>query len=280
MTKFFLLVIFFSVVHFPQSDPIDFFSPLNIKSFADHLFCEGDYLRAVEQYHLIPVMTDDTTNYKIMYSYSTAGYLHQSNEGFRNFSEHSPFYPTAHLLILKNELILNRKSILSVQGVSNDSLYLKNLNKLKIISLLYDDELTYSHERFTFSFDVDEKEAVSKLYNEKYFAPYKSPVTAGVLSALIPGTGKMYVGEWGDGIMALLATGLLAFLAYDNFDAGHDTRAWIFTGLTGFFYLGNIYGSVAAAQIVNAKIDFDFNVSLNHFLEEKNYFVPEYEFCK
>ena len=85
----------------------------------------------------------------------------------------------------------------------------------------------------------------------------------------------MYVGEWGDGIMALITTGLFAFLAYDNFRADHNTRAWIFTGLGAFFYAGNIYGSVAAAQIYNAKIAFEFEDCLNLYLEHKNYFTPE-----
>lgn len=99
------------------------------------------------------------------------------------------------------------------------------------------------------------------------------------MSAIIPGSGKMYVGEWSDGIAAFLVTGLFAFLAYDNFRADHTTRAWIFTGLGAFFYAGNVYGSIASAQIFNARVDFKFNDGLKLFLEEKNYFVPEYDFC-
>ena len=79
---------------------------------------------------------------------------------------------------------------------------------------------------------------------------------------------------------AFLVTGVFAFLAYDNFRADHKTRAWIFTGLTTLFYGGNVYGSVTAAQIYNAKITFEFNDGLSVFLQNKNYFVPEYDFCK
>jgi len=78
----------------------------------------------------------------------------------------------------------------------------------------------------------------------------------------------------------LVVTGLFAFLAYDNFQAEHTTRAWIFTGLGAFFYAGNIYGSIASAQIFNAKIDFDFSNGLKLFLDQQNYFLPEYDFCK
>ena len=51
-------------------------------------------------------------------------------------------------------------------------------------------------------------------------------------------------------------------------------------GFAAFFYTGNIYGSVAAAQIFNARIDFEFQNGLKIFLEQENYFLPEYDFCK
>jgi len=45
------------------------------------------------------------------------------------------------------------------------------------------------------------------------------------------------------------------------------------------FYGGNIYGSVAAAQVHNAKITFEFNDGLNVFLQKNNYYTPTYDFC-
>ena len=108
---------------------------------------------------------------------------------------------------------------------------------------------------------------------------YRSPALAGIFSAVIPGSGKMYVGEWGDGITGLLLTGLFAFLAYDNFKADHTTRAWIFTGIGTFFYAGNIYGSISSAQIFNARINFEFQNGIKLFLEQENYFLHDYDFC-
>jgi TM2 domain-containing membrane protein YozV len=128
-------------------------------------------------------------------------------------------------------------------------------------------------------FNKKQHNTASFLYDYKFDPPYKSPAWAGIFSAIIPGSGKMYVGEWGDGIAGFLLTGLFAFLAYDNFKADHKTRAWIFTGIGAFFYAGNIYGSIAAAQIYNAKINFDFQNGLNLFLQQENYFLPEYDFC-
>jgi TM2 domain-containing membrane protein YozV len=147
-------------------------------------------------------------------------------------------------------------------------------------SYLYEDGLNISKESFLYQFDEDETNKVSYFYDWKKDPPYKSQALAGIFSAVIPGSGKMYVGEWGDGITAFLVSGLFAFLAYDNFKADHNTRAWIFTGLGTLFYGGNIYGSVASAQIYNAKINFEFNDSLKLFLEEENYFSQVYNFCE
>jgi TM2 domain-containing membrane protein YozV len=148
------------------------------------------------------------------------------------------------------------------------------------ISYLYSSVENIAKETFQNPFEGNQQDVISTFYDLKKDPPYKSTFIAGILSAIIPGSGKMYVGEWGDGITAFLITGLFAFLAYDNFKAHHNTRAWIFTGLGGFFYGGNIYGSVAAAQIFNAKVDFEFNDGLKLFLERENYFLPKYDLCK
>jgi len=274
------LIIFFlvSISVSPQTTSFDFYSPENIKKFADHLFCEADYLRAIEQYGLIS--KDCTTDFKVMLGYSLLNLYQESNEIFKSISEKSKFYSDAYLLSLKNSLLMKPASVSAQAIKSFDSIQLNSFNKLKTISMLFDDELSISKDKFISPFDENDINTVSLFYDMKTKPLYKSPALAGVMSAVIPGSGKMYVGEWGDGITAFLATGLLAFLAYDNFRADHTTRAWIFTGLGTFFYAGNIYGSIASAQIFNAKINFEFNEGLKLFLEQKNYFLPEYDFCK
>ncbi len=276
-TVIFLLTSFFI---YPQSDSINFHSPENKKKFADYLFCEGDYLRAVEEYESIcDLYRNDTVDFKIMLSYSSLGLFKKSNEIYNQFNYESVYYSDGYLISLKNKLMIEQRELEYPINLSFDSDQSKSFGKVSTISMLYAEEPMLSKEKFVLSFDKDEQSTVSKLFEFKFNPPSKSPAIAGVLSAVIPGSGKMYVGEWGDGITALLVNGLLAFLAYDNFRAKHNTRAWIFTGLGAFFYAGNIYGSVASAQIFNARINFEFDNGLKLFLEKKNYFMPEYDFC-
>jgi TM2 domain-containing membrane protein YozV len=265
---------------FSQSPSFDFHSPENIKIFADLLFCEGDYLRAIEQYELIDnQLLNDTIQFKMMLGYSQLELYQNSNEIFNGISARSKFYPDAYLLSLKNKLLIEPNSLPINDKLSFNIEYAERMNKLTLISKLYDENFSIQKEKFIEPFNEGEKQTVSMFYDLKTNPPYKSAALTGVMSAIIPGSGKMYVGEWGDGITALVVTSLFAFLAYDNFQADHQTRAWIFTGLGAFFYAGNIYGSIASAQIFNARVDFELSDGLKLFLQEKNYFVPEYDFC-
>jgi TM2 domain-containing membrane protein YozV len=252
----------------------------NKKLFADYLFCEGDYIRAVEEYEAIrDKIKNDTIDFKIMLCYSEVGLYSESNKSLSRINGNSAFRWTGLHLQLKNKLIENPGGLRVFHDMPLPSEVSKRKRKLISTSNLFDEELIFNKEDFLSAFENDERETISYFYNLKMNPPYKSPALAGILSAVVPGSGKMYVREWGDGITALLVTGLFAFLAYDNFRANHNTRAWIFTGLGAFFYAGNIYGSVASAQIFNARINFEFENGLNLFLEQKNYFMPDYDFC-
>jgi TM2 domain-containing membrane protein YozV len=275
-----IITLFFFIPNLAQNSYFNFHTPENKKKFADYLFCEGDYLRAVEEYESIrDLFRNDTVDFKIMLGYSSLGLFEESNEIFEQFNYESVFYSDGYLYSLKNKLLIEQREF-DYPGIpAFDQTQWKSFLKLFSISMLYSDEPFVSKEKFVSIFEEDEQYKVTLLYDYKFNPPYKSEALAGVLSAIIPGSGKMYVGEWGDGITALLVTGLFAFLAYDNFRADHNTRAWIFTGLGAFFYAGNVYGSVASAQIFNARINFEFKEGLNLFLQQKNYFMPEYDFC-
>jgi TM2 domain-containing membrane protein YozV len=280
MRKIFVITFLIQLLAFPQSTSFDFHSPQNIKLFADHLFCESDYLRAIEEYALIDgQFVNDTIDFKIMLSYSNLGLFKLSNEVFKRINNGSIIYPDSYLLSMKNELVIKSTpleySILSSFNLSQQ----KSFNRLVSVSTLYGEKPVVTKNDFLSVFSAEDHDIISHLYDYKFDPPYKSPTLAGIFSAIIPGSGKMYVGEWGDGITGLLVTGLFAFLAYDNFKADHTARAWLFTGVGAFFYAGNIYGSIASAQIFNAKIDFEFSNGLKVFLENKNYFLPEYDFC-
>ena len=97
------------------------------------------------------------------------------------------------------------------------------------------------------------KYGFSKCVDEIYNARWKSPLLAGVLSAIIPGSGKMYAGYPKDGLVSLmtvLLTGGLALYGYQKYGL-NSTLFWISGGFCASFYLADIYGSVKAALLYN-----------------------------
>lgn len=266
------------------SQQIDFQSPQNIKLFADFLFCEKDYLRAVEEYQkYLQMIDDDSVQFKVAIGYSLINDQTNAISKFSLIKKTSAFYELSKIQKLKSLFLICIDSIFYQSAdllINSNSIYSKEAFKLKNTSLLIIDTNLISKERFLIPFEGEEKNKLSTLYDLKKNPPYKSEALAGIFSAVIPGSGKIFTENYGDGITAFLLTGLFTFLAYTNFEHDHPTRAWIFTALGAGFYAGNIYGSIASAQIFNAKVNFDFNEGVRLFLQEQNYFTPSYDFCK
>jgi len=79
-------------------------------------------------------------------------------------------------------------------------------------------------------------------------APRKSPLLAGALSAVIPGSGQAYAGNYRDGLAALLVNGLFIARTAVAIDQENYATAAVVGGIGLPFYLGNIYGAANAAN--------------------------------
>lgn len=109
------------------------------------------------------------------------------------------------------------------------------------------------------------KEAIVLL--DGYQQHEKSPLLAGAMSALVPGSGHIYAGRYGDGITSLLLNGL--FIAGTVVAVQQENYAVAgVTGLIGLpFYIGNIYGGANAATKWNLGIRNDLRGKLTLMLE-------------
>ena len=280
------LVFLFLSQAYPQKDSSGYFninSPPNIKKFADYLFCTDDYLRAAFEYEkYLGSYYNDTVEFKIGLSYSKISNYSKAVEWFKRINNNSAFFADAGNEYFKSLFQLGnynsfRRNYLE-NNMNKDKT--KNAGKLFYFSYFFTEDELPPEVDFLKPFSSKEKIQINEFYKRQANPPYKSTAAAIIMSALIPGSGKIYTGQFGDGIIAAIATGLCGYLAYDNFKAEHNFRGWIFSGLTAFFYAGNIYGSAASAQIYNAGIRFDFQNDLKLYLNQQNYFTPEYDFCK
>ncbi|NBP70058.1 MAG: hypothetical protein EBR30_26710 [Cytophagia bacterium] len=105
----------------------------------------------------------------------------------------------------------------------------------------------------------------------------KSPWVGGVLSAILPGAGKIYAGRKGNGVYTFLVSGLMAAQSIEAYrkDGLKSARFIIYGSLFTSFYIGNIWGSTLAVKVVkNEKRDairqqilFDMHIPLRTFYQ-------------
>lgn len=83
--------------------------------------------------------------------------------------------------------------------------------------------------------------------------PFRSPPAAGVMSALLPGSGQAYAGRWGEAASALVVNGLLIASAVEL----GRRQLWFGMGVVlvfeSGFYGGNIMNAVNGARRFNRR---------------------------
>jgi tetratricopeptide (TPR) repeat protein len=278
---FFIFLIFSSIVFSQEKNNLaneNLSSPSNIKLFADFLFNQKDYLRAVDEYErYLNFVPDDTIQFKIALAYSLMNNFNEAAKRFNIISENSSFYKPARIEFLKS--IFQTGNIAEFRYKYAERTFNKSytdssgITSLFMFSFLLTKQPLPDEGEFIKNFPISERQRIKSFFEWKEYPPEKSPLKAAIFSAIIPGSGKIYTNESWDGIFAFITTLGTGYLTYDNFKASHNFRGWIFGGLTAGFYGGNIYGSAAAVQIYNAHIRFDFINDLKVYIEDKNYFL-------
>jgi tetratricopeptide (TPR) repeat protein len=231
------------------------------KKFAEYLFKTGQYDYAIEEYQRTIFLNpfDQEAKYKIVKSYikkedfsNAAGYFHRFFPAFDTLPV--SFQRTGiviHLFLGEYDTTeqLLSKSALDSTEYQTWKLGVYLLKKDWPVAKKFYDKHQNNPSVIFHQFGT--------ALNRRLEAKTKSPFVAGALSTMVPGLGKVYTKNYGDAAIAFLFTGLNAWQAYRGFqkDGVKSVRGWIFAGLGGSFYLGNIYGSVKAAKRYNKKID-------------------------
>ena len=275
--RFFLTLFIISMPLFAQQQ-LQFHATDQIISFADYLFLQNDFLRASEQYRIaLNEKATDTLLFRMAQCYLYIDTVQLADEYLLKISDqkilergvglrYKQLYKNGHLQKLLSDYEVKQPAPKgSVESIS--SLY-QAIRLRKNLSVATEDD-------FVKNFFARDRDSISTYY--KHFAnpDTKNPYTAAILSAILPGAGKVYAGNFGDGVMSFITSGLFTYLAITNFQHEHNTRGYIFSGLGGLFYASNIYGSAAAAQIYNADYVVQLQSSFDAFISRNNCFIPE-----
>ena len=128
------------------------------------------------------------------------------------------------------------------------------------LALLRDDPAAFKRAAASFGYsDFTIAEAENKLgdiYKYRYETKSKSPLLAATASALVPGLGKVYAGNIGEGIASFLVIGALGAITAEHWvkDGPQNWKTIVPGVVCAGFYIGNIYGSYMSVSICNDKI--------------------------
>lgn len=125
------------------------------------------------------------------------------------------------------------------------------------LALLRDDPEAFKRAAASFSYNDFALEKAEREFDEifksRYETPMKSPLLAAAASAVVPGLGKVYAGQLGEGISSFLVTGAMGAITAEHWikDGPKSWKTIVPGVLTAILYIGNIYGSYVSVSIYN-----------------------------
>ena len=287
INRFLILFILFSgvstsILSQNYNRSVDLFSPVNRRAFGDYLFCDKDYLRAIPEFReYLKFENNDTTRFKLAASFFELGRYTEAMDNYEALFFNSPISEEARLEYYKCNFFMKDFDLFRLQAESEvyaTKKYGDVIKKLYVSSYFLKGNILPDSLNLLEAFQDGERSEMLDFYHRKKYPEYKNETVGGVLSAVIPGLGKVYADEIGDGVLAFLYSAVFGYLTYSSFENDHTARGWIFAGLTAYFYASNIYGSIAAVQNYNAGVGFSLDSDFKLYLKSKNYYFPKYDF--
>jgi TM2 domain-containing membrane protein YozV len=282
--KYFCLVVFILITR------VGFAQNKSELPFIEHLINKGYYNEVI---HLIdrdslnyePGQQDSLNYYKGSAHYSLKN-LEQSTTSLLRVGNGSSFYLKSRFFAGYNQIFLENyteaRKIIAQLNV-RDETYLSLVNfELSGIDLLQGnwskakEQLAQVNQ--TIATLNQQVAALGKICKEQEIHRSKSPFLAGLMSGIVPGSGKIYAGKTGAGIASMIATtgfGLIAWENYRKLGIGH-AKTIFFGGIFAANYVSNIYGSVISVKIVendykdatHNQILFQLHIPLRNFFEQ------------
>ncbi|MDP2725761.1 MAG: outer membrane protein assembly factor BamD [Syntrophales bacterium] len=246
----------------------------NVFGFAESLYEEADYFRAISEYKRYQFLYPagdfaETVAFRIAESYFKAKRWPEAiaacNLFISKYRDSLRYYEMLYLkgrvekLDKKNDESLHTFDlIINAQDptYSDKAIYQKALVMLErvdwrgtrnyLLQVPKESPLNLTATAF-----LSELDKVDKL-------PHKSPRTAGILAAVLPGAGHLYTERPQDALAAFLLNGSFIWGAVELFRHDNYAAGGILTFFELGWYGGNIYSAVSGAHKYNQQIQDEF----------------------
>ncbi|MBI4777313.1 tetratricopeptide repeat protein [Candidatus Desantisbacteria bacterium] len=252
-----------------------------VLGFADHLFDQEDYYRAIGEYQRFIFISeqDNELNQKARFRvglcYQRSKQLSAALKYFKRLEIELPKriepirFEMARTYYLKGEF---GQAIATFQSLTTSHLsdysqymlgwcYLKQMDWTKAGAAFGQ----VKSESSVYTFSQELSEIASKGAN----LPHKSPLTVGIMSLLFPGSGQAYLHRFGDGTFSMLFTLGTIYLGHHYLQQGDKAAGNILSGLGYMFYGGNVYGAAASAKLINASSGSNYLEQIDRLDKER-----------
>ena len=262
MNKRLVILILICAGNFQFAISQDLFNYDNSFRYAKHLYAKGDYDDAITELNrcifLSPANGKVDVLEMLLTSYRKTGQYAEMLEASKKLYPEGS-YPDQIKTEMHYSFILSNELHFGSHFLTNNE-FSSPLQQVKfdVAYDVFNNQYQQALDRLgLFGPTTDE----GKLFNQKATVmlteasniKYKSPFAAGMFSAIIPGAGKFYANRKKDAIFSFVLTVAAAYQSYRAFNKNGigSVVGWVYGGLAGGFYIGNIYGSVQAAKKTN-----------------------------
>lgn len=261
-------------------------------AFAESLFDESDFYRAIGEYKRLIFLCPDSTfcekaYFKIGVSYFRGEKWQSARDALDAFLAR---YPDSGMV----------PEALYLRGMSERSLSLRDEALATFARIIETEDGEYRvkaiYQSALVLVDMEQWERAGKMFSRvpkgsdlydsaRVFSaglanidnlPYKSPSVAGTLGAVLPGAGHLYTERPRDALVAFLLNGLFIWGAIELFEDDKYVTGGIVTFFELGWYAGNIYSAVGSAHKFNKRTKEDFlrglkdRVSLSYLHDTEN----------
>ncbi len=257
--KISLSYIFFLFSYFVHAQEPDLFSLSNTEKYADYLYNTGNYSLAIPEYNRLIYFKGnvDEYTYRLIrcyrYNHNFTLALGQMDKLYTDIKlmpqSIANEYIYCNILTKNYDYTLKLLSDPGVTNVTNVSFYL-GLTFILMGDYNRADEVL-SQNPLKLEPNIRLQHSL-KNYSEGKF---KKPYLAITMSSIIPGSGKVYTGDWKDGLIAFSFVTISAWQSYRGFNKKgiNSVYGWIYGIVSISFYIGNLYGSGKAANLYNIR---------------------------
>ncbi len=278
-------------------------SPEQIMSFADHLFAQEDYYRAITEYERLIFFHPGhrlaaAAQFQIALSYYQGKRYDEAGRRFRELSREltGTEYGRRSLLMLAetytrwrdhSAAIVALTSYLEIYPESHEA----DEARLRLgLAYLRQGKWQRADQEFlkvpagsALRADAEDLSEAAKVYPD---LPRKSPAMAGALSAVLPGAGQLYVGRPRDATVSFLLNGLFIWATVEAFRNDNDVTGGILLFFESGWYFGNIYNASSSAHKYNQRAEDRFfdstqeRMGLSYFrdYEEQSFLALTFRF--